>query len=245
MIDLILKDIQDPHVRENFFRLTRFLNSQIIFEGDFDFYDVTITQANLSFKVKHGLTFIPQDIVMLSSQGDYNFYFRYQEFDRQYIYITASGPCKIRFLAGKLSNKTNFQVTEPYPIVPPGSSSLSPGPAGRLVITFNTDLVTQPLDLVVVSGINTVTKISSNSSLVIPQGIFGVCYSKPTPTTAEVLFMGLVSGYAGFSPGSGVFVSTSGTPTNAVPSTGMVQQIGMAVSGSDFVVNMYQPMRRS
>jgi len=123
MLDLILKDISDPHIRENFNRLKNFLGSQDIFNGNFELFDVTITQKTAKFKLLHGLTFIPADIISLSSSGDANFYFRFQEFDSQAIYITTDGPVRLRFLAGKLSTPTSSQAQDlkaPYPFVAPG-----------------------------------------------------------------------------------------------------------------------------
>jgi hypothetical protein len=92
-LDLNLKDIEDPIVRENFFRLKRFIEEQTILDGFF-------TAAVTSKPVKHNLSFIPKDIVLLSITGDYNAYFNYNDFTSSHIYITAAGPCVIRFLVG-------------------------------------------------------------------------------------------------------------------------------------------------
>lgn len=118
MVDLILKDIDDPYVRENFFRLTNFLNNQVIFDGDFKIFDVTIPAQSEKYKIKHGLSFIPLDIISLSSSGDLNYFFRYQEFDRDNIYVSAHGPVRIRFLAGKLKDPIKNQAqSAPLPFV--------------------------------------------------------------------------------------------------------------------------------
>jgi hypothetical protein len=129
MIDLILKDIEDPYIRENFFRLTQFINRQVWFEGDFQLYDVTIPAHTKFFKVRHGLTFIPTDIIPLAVEGDYNFFFRYKDFDAENMYIFATGPVHVRFLAGKLSDqiKNRFGATN-LPFVAPGEAGpSSPG----------------------------------------------------------------------------------------------------------------------
>lgn len=128
MLDLILKDIQDPYVRENFFRLRKFLSRQVIFDGDFKLFDITIPQEDANFKIKHGLTFIPADIIQLAVQGNYNFFFKYKNFDRENMYVSADGPVQIRFLAGKLKDEigaAGFSSNE-FPIVVPNASA-SPG----------------------------------------------------------------------------------------------------------------------
>lgn len=271
--NLILKDIEDKYVRENFRRLTEFVNDQVFFEGNFEFFEVDIKSADSNFKVKHSLKFIPQDIFFLAVSGDHNFYFKYQDFDRNFIYISANGPCVVRFLAGRLSElgRTAFRAT--YPLVAPtaGSGSvtnivsLSPeivvtNPTGptvnlafsagslttpRVVATFTTDAGTAIGDLVRVNGVTTVTKITDNLTATIPNGVFGIVYAKPNATTANVIFMGIISGYAGFTTGSALFISTAGVPTHTPPATGMVQQIGHAVSTGSFFVQLMQPMRRS
>lgn len=129
-IDLVLKDISDTHVRENFFRLQRFVNDQIIFDGDFKLFDITIPSKLTSFKVAHGLTFIPSDIIVVSSFGNFNFYFRYQDFDKDFMYITTNGPVRIRFLAGKLKqNLRGSGAAASFPLVAPGDIIL-PGSPG-------------------------------------------------------------------------------------------------------------------
>jgi hypothetical protein len=99
-LDLNLKDIEDPIVRENFFRLKRFIEEQTILDGFFTFFEIDIPAAVTSKPVKHNLSFIPKDIVLLSITGDYNAYFNYNDFTSSHIYITAAGPCVIRFLVG-------------------------------------------------------------------------------------------------------------------------------------------------
>lgn len=114
------------------------------------------------------------------------------------------------------------------------------GPAGpvattvpKLTVVYNTDAGTAVGDLLKVTGSNFVSTIVDNDATTIPNGIFGVAFTKPTATTVEVLFIGVQGGYAGFTTGLPVFVQTDGTPGQTVPTTGMVQQIGFAVSTSD------------
>lgn len=110
---------------------------------------------------------------------------------------------------------------------------------------FDTDVGTLVGAIVRVSGINTVEKISDNTYATIPYGVFGVVLSKPTPTKALVTFTGIVSGYAGLTPGSPVFVSTAGLPTHTAPTTGMSQEFGKAVSATEIFVNIKQYFRKT
>lgn len=120
MIDLILKDIKDTYVRENFFRISRFVNSIVFSNQTFKLFNVDIKTASTKFPIKHGFQFIPEDIVVTRVEGDFNFYFRYQEFDRDNLYVTAAGPVRLKFLAGSFENQIrNVMPGVDYPLVPP------------------------------------------------------------------------------------------------------------------------------
>lgn len=128
MLDLILKDIDDPYSRENFFRLKNFLSGQVLFEGDFKLFDISIPEKSTPFKVAHGLSFIPADVIPLSAVGNLNYFFRYQEFTKEFIYITTDGPVRLRFLAGKLKDRAGALAAAEFPIVSLGETlPASPG----------------------------------------------------------------------------------------------------------------------
>lgn len=254
-IDLILKDIEDIYVRENFNRLKKFLNDSVFFEGDFDFYEVDIPSASVLFPIPHGLKFIPADIIFLSITGDHNAFFNYENFDRTNIYVTAPGPCIIRFIAGRLTDLGRSITKNKYPFVAPATAGSTGGGGGggtgsatdapMVLSTFSTAVVTAPKDLVILTGTNTVSKITTNASGTIPNGIFGVGLIKPTSLSISVVTMGKVGGYSGFTPGRALYISTTGTPTHTAPSTGTVQQIGFANSTTEMFVNLMQPFRRA
>lgn len=275
MVELILKDIEDKYVRENFFRISKFFKESVFNEGNFEFFQVDIKAQNLNFKVKHSLKFIPQDVFFLAVEGDHNFYFKYQDFDRDFIYISANGPCVIRFIAGRLSDLGRIALKAKYPLISPTAGtggtvstivSLSPylsvlnptGPtvtldlapapalqAPKIVATFATDAGTVVGNLVRVNGANSVTKITTNSSATIPNGIFGIVTAKPSALVADVVFIGIQGGYAGFTTGQPLFISTGGVPTHTVPTTGVVQQIGFAVSTTELFIQLMLPTIRS
>lgn len=276
MLELIFKDIEDKYVRENFFRVSKFLKDQVFFDGSFDFYEVDIPQANLNFAVRHGLKFIPTDVFFLAVDGDHNFYFKYQDFDRDFIYISANGPCVIRFIAGRLTDTGRAALKNKYPLVGPSTgggsitsvasltaaltvtnpagpnvqlnlvpSLISAASAPRVLATFTTDVGTAAKDLLRVNAASTVTKITTNAAATIPNGIFGIGFTKPTSTSIQVAFSGIIGGYSGFTVGSPLFVSTGGVPTHTVPTTGVVQQIGFAVSTTELFVQLMLPTVRS
>lgn len=252
-LNLILKDIDDIYVRENFKRLIDYLNDSVFFEGDFDFYEIDISQPAELLPIPHGLKFIPADIIFLNVTGDHNVFFNYENFDRDNIYVTAAGPCIIRFLAGRLSELGKGLIKNKYPFVAPSGSSGGGGGGGGATATdtpmvmdvFATSSGTAARDLVVLTGSNTVQKTPDNLTANVPHGIFGVALSKPTALTVQVVFLGRVGGYTGFTPGGALFISATGTPTHTVPTSGMVQKIGWAVSTTEMWVQLMQPLRRA
>jgi len=142
-------------------------------------------------------------------------------------------------------NSTNgFVSEEVQSAIEEARDTATASSAPKLLVTFTTDAGTLVGDLLVVTGDNTVEKISDNFSTTIPNGIFGIGYFKPTVTTIQVIFIGIVDGYAGFTTGFPLFVSTTGTPTHTPPTTGIVQQIGFAVSSTELFVTLMQAIRR-
>ena len=115
--------------------------------------------------------------------------------------------------------------------------------APKLIATLSTDVGTAVGDMVILNGTNSVTKITSNSFAAIPNGIFGVVTNKPSTIIAEVLFVGIQGGYTGLTAGNSVFINTSGAFTHTPPVTGMLQQVGFAVSTTEIFVNIQQALR--
>lgn len=96
---------------------------------------------------------------------------------------------------------------------PAGAPGVTPTTFPALVETFDTDAGTAVLDLVRLNGTNSVTKITDNTTGTIPQGVFGLVYYKPSAIVAEVIFMGILNGFLGLTPGSGYYISATGTLT--------------------------------
>lgn len=105
MIDLILKDIQDPYTRENFSRIKRFSQEQAILRGQWVFFEIEFTQAQDDFEFPHGLTFIPKDVLVTSITDQEAVIFNYSSFDRTNLNLTVSGACTVRFFAGTYMEK--------------------------------------------------------------------------------------------------------------------------------------------
>lgn len=68
--------------------------------------------------------------------------------------------------------------------------------------------------------------------------VIGLILNKPTTTSAEILFLGLVNGFSGLTQGATLFLSATGTVTSTVPpGAGYVQILGSAVDPTKILLS--------
>lgn len=118
-VDLIFQEVTDPVLRENFKRLSDFLTKNTPLRN-FTFFEIDIPRPQTNVVIKHGLPYVPLDLVVLSAIGDQRFYFLNQFFDAENMYVTAAGPVRIRFLVGRYTDPgyekppVNYVFTAPF-----------------------------------------------------------------------------------------------------------------------------------
>lgn len=100
------------------------------------------------------------------------------------------------------------------------------------------------LDLVVFTGA-TLTTVTDNSNSSIPYGIVGVVYSKGAINRADILLAGRVDGLFGLTPGSPVFVGSTGGFQSGAPVAGNVQHLGFAIDSTSIVFEPKMVLRRA
>ena len=103
--EFILKDVDDVYIRENFKRLTVFLQEFPLFRGEWAFFEKTFTAAVTDLDIAHGLGFTPKDVILtgVSGAGVTGFgiiTFNFDEFDETNINVTTTGACTVRFFLG-------------------------------------------------------------------------------------------------------------------------------------------------
>jgi len=99
LLKLITHDVQDQVAQENFVRLQDFLTATPGLHN-FRHMSVTIPQAAVNYKIPHKLGFIPLDIVQTSLTGAGALTWNYAEFDREFLDVTITGACVVRFFVG-------------------------------------------------------------------------------------------------------------------------------------------------
>lgn len=101
MISLLVKETDDPVVRENMKRIQKELTeTQIILKGQWKFFELTFTGAVTNYKYPHFLNFVPKDIIQTSKTGAGSITWNYTLFDFNNLDITTTGACVVRAFVG-------------------------------------------------------------------------------------------------------------------------------------------------
>lgn len=101
---LAVKEIKDVIIRKNFQNLQDYFMAENQLMG-FQFFDVTFTKAQTNFILKHGLSYTPQDVVVLQCVGAGQVSFNVGIFSTSSLNITTTGACRVRFLVGSYWNQ--------------------------------------------------------------------------------------------------------------------------------------------
>ena len=164
-LELLLKELKEQPVRDNFERIRDLFFDLKILDGDWYFFDVDLPQAGLN-KIKHKLTFTPKDIIFLSALGNQSFYFKYQAFDSEHLHIYTSGPGRNRFFAGVITegvygaNTANSRASsQSYPFSPGGITK-------RTIVDFGSTPVAAKMFNVVDADINENSLVSAQVAYV-------------------------------------------------------------------------------
>ena len=94
------------------------------------------------------------------------------------------------------------------------------------------------------TGASQYVLVTSNTAAHIPTGVFGIVDTVTTPGVGDILLFGIKGGYTGFVEGDALYVQTDGTVGNTVPVTGIVQNIGTAISTTEIFFNKVSINRR-
>lgn len=97
--ELSLREIDDPFTRNNFQKLVDYFTKQNQLLN-FQFLDLEFTAAETQRRVLHGLGVIPRDFVRLEISGDGKLTLHRDQFTKDFLFISASGPVRVRFLCG-------------------------------------------------------------------------------------------------------------------------------------------------
>lgn len=100
--DLMTDNVQDPYVRQALRWIQDYVAQIPLLKADLAFFELEFAKAETALKIPHGLPFVPVDVIQTYISGAGVATYLYDQFDETNFYITTTGACKIRFLAGKL-----------------------------------------------------------------------------------------------------------------------------------------------
>lgn len=245
-IDLILKDIEDKWVKENFSRISRFVRDQTILDGRFKFFQVDLPRAFSRAALKHNLSFVPRDIIPLSAEGDQNFYYHFGESDRDNIYVTNDGPVILRFLAG-LYDTLSTRAPSVYPFVPFNGGTTPPVPE-------TTDVIA--VDRVAGSALSALKAVRPNGAGKMVYADYNSTYSNATVTgitltsaaavddPVTVVTDGLIAdaSFSGFTMNGWIYLGASGALTQTPVGSGFHVVLGRYVGNDQIEVEVDDPI---
>lgn len=96
---LAVAQVQDQYIRKNFEALRDYFNTQNQFQ-DFQFQELVFSGAVTNQQVAHTLGVIPQDIILTKITGPGTVTFNHGSFTNQYLSISTTGACRVRFFFG-------------------------------------------------------------------------------------------------------------------------------------------------
>jgi hypothetical protein len=98
-LDLNVKEIEDPVIRDNFFRVREFLRDELFGKFIGRHMSLTVSAAVTNERVPHRLGFKPEDVILTYCSAN-SVTFNYSLFDNLYMDFTTTGACTFRFYIG-------------------------------------------------------------------------------------------------------------------------------------------------
>lgn len=106
MIDIGLDGIKDPSVKDALYNIQQEFRDQKILNFFWTFFKVSFVASVTDYKFKHNLGYTPKDFLITSIRGNGTAYIDLDESDSQFLNITTTDSCTIRFLLGNLDENS-------------------------------------------------------------------------------------------------------------------------------------------
>ena len=113
------------------------------------------------------------------------------------------------------------------------------GPTGTSVASFNRTADTNILANHAVISTLTGCTYADNLTIAHMSKVIGITSTSATASNqVEIYSSGLLDGFSNLTPNSPIYLSTAGTITQNIPSSGFLQKLGIAISTSEIIVNI-------
>lgn len=106
-LNLTFESIADPTTRENFLKISEFINEAPFLIGKFKYYEIEFTRAETNKKIPHRLGFKPTFVVQgfvgkYRDLGPSTVTWNYHLFDTSNLDVTTSGGCTVHVIIGRI-----------------------------------------------------------------------------------------------------------------------------------------------
>lgn len=98
-LQLLTQQVTDGTARENFQRLLDFFKIENHLFG-FKQFELVFTSAVTNYRYRHGLGYLPKDIVQTSLLGPGSLTWNYSLFNAEFLDITTTDACTVRVFVG-------------------------------------------------------------------------------------------------------------------------------------------------
>jgi hypothetical protein len=93
--------IEDVNIRESLTWLYEYLIQVPILRGAWRFVETEVRSTGVDEEILHGLTFTPKDVILTNVSNGETVTFSFEKFNDRAVFLSASGPCVIRFFVGR------------------------------------------------------------------------------------------------------------------------------------------------
>lgn len=99
-VKFYLQELSDIYVIQNFRRLNDFFVAVKLLNARFEFFEISIPKTVTDYNFTHNLGFQPKDILQTSIIGPGSLTWNYEKFTKDFLSLTATGPCVVRAFVG-------------------------------------------------------------------------------------------------------------------------------------------------
>lgn len=114
LLQLVVAQFKDLNLTENFRRIVDYIETHSLLHG-FKFVQFEFDEAVSEVRIKHGLGYVPQDLIRLKFSGEGHIQFHKTDFDAESIVLSCTAPCKVRLLVGSYNKSPKQSLDATFP----------------------------------------------------------------------------------------------------------------------------------
>lgn len=97
----IFTEIENEGLRQIIRDIITDVNNEPLIKGQFKFYEINILKAETNYTIKHGLGFLPKDVIVTYKSGSATYDIKYDLFTADHIVLSTTGAMSLRMYIGR------------------------------------------------------------------------------------------------------------------------------------------------